>query len=81
MGGWGAAKRTSPEGEEDSASDSKLTKSRGKGSMKASAKSAASYEDTQVCWRRKPPGWETFLVHEEEEEAQRAPEKTKRKKR
>ena len=46
MGGWRVAKRATPEGEESSARDSKLPKSGGNGSMKASARSAASYEDT-----------------------------------
>ena len=43
MGGWRVSKRATPEGEEGSA---KLAKSGGKGSMKASARSAASSEDT-----------------------------------
>ena len=42
---WRVAKRAAPEGEGSSARDSKLTKSGGKGSMKASARLAASYED------------------------------------
>ena len=42
MGGWRVAKRATPEGEESSARDSKLPKSGGNGSMKASARSAAS---------------------------------------
>ena len=46
MGGWRVAKRATPEGEESSARDSKLPKNGGKGSMKASARSAASHEDT-----------------------------------
>ena len=41
-----SGKRATPEGEENSARDSKLPKSGGKGSIKASARSAASYEDT-----------------------------------
>ena len=47
MGGWRVAKRATPEGEEGNARDSKLPNSGGKGSMKASARSAASYEDTR----------------------------------
>ena len=46
MGGWRVAKRATPEREEGSARDSKLTKNGGKGSLKASARSAASHEDT-----------------------------------
>ena len=41
------AERATPEGEGSSARDSKLPRNGGKGSMKASARPAASYEETQ----------------------------------
>ena len=45
MGGWSGQERDS-RGRKSSARDGKLSKNGGKGSMKASARSAASYEDT-----------------------------------
>ena len=46
MSAWRVSKRATPEGEGSSARDSKLPKNGGKGSMRASARSAASYEDS-----------------------------------
>ena len=46
MSAWRVSKRATPEGEGSSARDSKVPKHRGKGSMRARAKSAASHEDS-----------------------------------
>ena len=46
MSAWKVSKRATPEGEGGSARDSKLPKNGGKGSMRASASSAASNDDS-----------------------------------